>query len=430
MVLIVLKDSRWQGDRSIIATMEVDLTHGTQMIYVIPDLMMNIHDFANYVELSIQTHGYEEWQGGSSNLLVTRMMVGRLTNTSFTNFAYNVQNVVDYLASRGVIALPGTEFTAGELQQHRWILRPSTRRNPVAPTRVQTRTLLDSSVSMQFQRYTPTLEDREVQSTNHEDVEITSPENEILAMLREEYPEALYVTKINPDAIIPERRTAGVAGYDLTLNHTYIIEASERELILTGLAFAIQEGQELLTATSEIKAQVQQLPDLEIPPEQTYIILETDGSMMGWGGVCKWKLKKADPRSMEKVCTYAHGKFPTVKSVIDAEIFAAMETMSALKIHFLDKVDITLRTDCQVIISFHNKSIKNKPSRVRWIAFTDFITGTGVKVNFEHIDDKLNIFADNLSRLIEDQEMVAVLTEEVRGGGGGGPPPIPLTNRI
>ncbi|KAG6537596.1 hypothetical protein ZIOFF_002690 [Zingiber officinale] len=172
----------------------------------------------------------------------------------------------------------------------------------------------------------------------------------------------------------------------------------------------------IIKKITEIKAQVQQLPDLEIPPEYAYIILETDGSMIGWGGVCKWKPKKVDPRSMERVCTYGHGKFPTVKSVINAEIFVAMETMSALKIYFLDKEEITLRTDCQAIISFHNKSAKNKPSRVRWIAFTDFITGTGVKVNFEHIDGKLNIFADSLSRLMEGQETIAVLTEEGLGG--------------
>ncbi|KAG6466576.1 hypothetical protein ZIOFF_075664 [Zingiber officinale] len=97
----------------------------------------------------------------------------------------------------------------------------------------------------------------------------------------------------------------------------------------------------------EIKAQVNNLPDLEIPPENAYIVLETDGSMTGWGGVCKWKPNRYDPRNMEKVCAYANGKFPVVKSVIDAEIYAAMETMTALKIHYMDKLEITLRTDCR-----------------------------------------------------------------------------------
>lgn len=133
--------------------------------------------------------------------------------------------------------------------------------------------------------------------------------------------------------------------------------------------------------------------------------------MMDWRGVCKWKKNKFDPRSTEKICAYAHGKFSVVKFTIDAEIFAAMETMNSLKIHFLDKEEITLRTDCQVIISFHNKSVRNKPSRVRWIAFTDFITETGVKVNFEHIDDKLNLFIDTLSRLVEEPVIIAALTD-------------------
>ncbi|GJZ14578.1 Orf y [Tanacetum coccineum] len=35
----------------------------------------------------------------------------------------------------------------------------------------------------------------------------------------------------------------------------------------------------------KIKELVQNLPDLEIPPENAYIILETDGSMEGWGGI-------------------------------------------------------------------------------------------------------------------------------------------------
>ncbi|KAG6536826.1 hypothetical protein ZIOFF_001895 [Zingiber officinale] len=63
MVLVVLRDTRWRWDRSIIGTMEMDLTHGTQMVYVILDQMKNIHDFSNHVEISIQTHGYAEWQG-------------------------------------------------------------------------------------------------------------------------------------------------------------------------------------------------------------------------------------------------------------------------------------------------------------------------------------------------------------------------------
>ncbi|KAG6476301.1 hypothetical protein ZIOFF_065540 [Zingiber officinale] len=59
----------------------------------------------------------------------------------------------------------------------------------------------------------------------------------------------------------------------------------------------------------EVKALVQTLPDLELPPVDAYIIIETDGSMEGWGGVCKWKQSKFDSRKIEKICAYAVTNF-------------------------------------------------------------------------------------------------------------------------
>ncbi|KAH7512924.1 hypothetical protein FEM48_Zijuj12G0142000 [Ziziphus jujuba var. spinosa] len=138
--------------------MEVDLTTGTQMAYVVPDLMMTINDFANHVEISVQTHGYEDWQGGESNILISRMVIGRLTNTSFTNFEYNVQNVADYLASNGVLALPGTKYSTADLQGRRWVLQPSRRQGTHNPTQVITNSLLDGGVSLSFRGYSATAE--------------------------------------------------------------------------------------------------------------------------------------------------------------------------------------------------------------------------------------------------------------------------------
>ncbi|GKE39571.1 hypothetical protein Tco_1462976 [Tanacetum coccineum] len=74
--------------------------------------------------------------------------------------------------------------------------------------------------------------------------------------------------------------------------------------------------------------------------------------------------------------------------------------MEKLKIYYLDKQEVTLRTDCQAIISFYNKTNSNKSSRVRWIKFADAVTGTCVKINIEHIEEKHNTLADSLSRLV------------------------------
>nr|GEY83052.1 ORFIII-like polyprotein [Tanacetum cinerariifolium] len=118
------------------------------------------------------------------------------------------------------------------------------------------------------------------------------------------------------------------------------------------------------------------------------------------GGIVKWKKSKEDPRSSKRICTYASGKFSTTQSIIDAEINACINTLEKLKIYYLDKQEGALRTDCQAIISFYNITNSNKSLRVRWIKFADAVTGTGVKINIEHIEGKHNTLIDSLSRLV------------------------------
>lgn len=116
--------------------------------------------------------------------------------------------------------------------------------------------------------------------------------------------------------------------------------------------------------------------------------------------MCKWKPSMFDSKAAERICAYANGKFNPIKSTIDAEIHVVINSLEALKIHYLDKKELIIRTDCQAIISFFGKTSTNKPSRVRWLAFTDYVTGTGIPISFEHIDGKDNQLADSLSRLI------------------------------
>ncbi|WOL01111.1 lysine histidine transporter 1-like isoform X1 [Canna indica] len=140
--LFLLRDTRWADDRSVISSMEVDLTAGTQLAYIAPDITISIHDFREHIQLVIQTHGYTGWQGGESNHLLSRSLLGRLSNTSHTNFRYNVQHVADHLASRGIRAIPGQIRTIESLQGQQWIIRPATiatTRNPQTSS-IKTRT--------------------------------------------------------------------------------------------------------------------------------------------------------------------------------------------------------------------------------------------------------------------------------------------------
>ncbi|KAG6537844.1 hypothetical protein ZIOFF_002946 [Zingiber officinale] len=86
------------------------------------------------IQISILARGYKGWRNGEANILITRGLVGRLSNTPNVGFAYEVQNVVDYLASHGVRALPGRRYDTRELMGQNWIISPSTVTVPLQPT--------------------------------------------------------------------------------------------------------------------------------------------------------------------------------------------------------------------------------------------------------------------------------------------------------
>lgn len=134
-------------------TMEVDLSAGTQLVYMFPDMVLSIYDFHNHIEVVIQTHGYETWQGGESNLLITIAMTGRLSNTSYMGFQYSVENVADHLTTNGITAIPGERRSIEELEGMSWNLKPSEQTSVRIPSRVAVHERLNRSLSLQFERY-------------------------------------------------------------------------------------------------------------------------------------------------------------------------------------------------------------------------------------------------------------------------------------
>ncbi|KAG6495321.1 hypothetical protein ZIOFF_043115 [Zingiber officinale] len=247
LALIVFHDNRWQGDQAIFATMEVDLTYGSQLVYVIPDTMLTIADFYQNIQVSILTRGYENWRNGEANLLITRGLVGRLSNTPNVDFAYNVQNVVDYLASHGVRALPGRRYNTRDVQGHNWIIRQSTVSMPMQSTEINTRNLLDGSVSLQFDTYQAATSSSQIKY-NVKDEEVPSDEeeitNHIIAVLTETRieNEELLVRRISASAVLLVRRSHGAAGYDLAIDYAKNITPNERRLLTTGICIQVPDG--------------------------------------------------------------------------------------------------------------------------------------------------------------------------------------------
>ncbi|KAG6469583.1 hypothetical protein ZIOFF_070512 [Zingiber officinale] len=247
LALVVFRDNRWQGDQAIFATMEIDLAHGSQLVYVIPDTMFTISDFYRNIQVSILARGYENWRNGEANLLVTRGLIGRLSNTPNVGFAYEIQNVVDYLASHGVRALPGRSYNSRDVLGHNWVIRQSTVNFPMQPTEVNTRNILDGSVSIQFNQYQAATASSPPKF-NSKDEEIQSDEEEltshtIAVLVEEEHrsPELL-VKRIHSLAQLPIRRTPRAAGYDISITHAQDIPALDRSLLSTGICIQIPQN--------------------------------------------------------------------------------------------------------------------------------------------------------------------------------------------
>ncbi|KAG6523770.1 hypothetical protein ZIOFF_013656 [Zingiber officinale] len=260
MALIVFRDNRWQGDQAILATMEVDLTQGSQMVYVIPEIMLTIGDFFRNIQISILIRGYEAWQNGEANLLITRGLVGRLSNTFNVGFAYKIQGVVNYLTTYGVKALPGRSLSTQKLQGLNSVIKPTQVIILMQPSEVNSNNLMDGRISLSFNNYIAaqsatqaiyTKRDEELQSQNDKIIEVLiERENDIFEEVdiltnpdREEtdYP-YLLVHKLSSNAIIPTRQSTGAAGLDLATSEDCVIPPRGRGLIPTGISMEISWG--------------------------------------------------------------------------------------------------------------------------------------------------------------------------------------------
>ena len=147
-----------------------------------------------------------------------------------------------------------------------------------------------------------------------------------------------------------------------------------------------------------IKEKVKELKPLELPLDDYYFIIETDASEIGWGAILKQKPNKYSPKTEERICRYASGKYK-LKAInnTDREILAVINAINAFRL-YLGFKEFTVRTDCEAICKYHNKVNSKKSSTRRWVLFEDIITGNGYKVIFEHIKGKDNTLPDIFSR--------------------------------
>ena len=158
----------------------------------------------------------------------------------------------------------------------------------------------------------------------------------------------------------------------------------------------------------KIKERLKDLPKLDMPLDTDYLIIETDGSLTGWGAILIAKPNKYAGKDLEKIVRYNSGNYKEKGNIssIDLELLAVNYALDSFELFIISKKEITLRTDCEAIVSFVNKmKLENKRSnRRRWLNFIDRITNIGLIINFEHIKGSNNQIADILSRIIKNKD--------------------------
>ena len=101
-VLITFLDNGWKTNATytLIAASEVDMNENKRIIYCSPDFSVSTQDI-NLLEIGIHTRGYKDFDK-KSNLLINIGFIGRLTDSSTTQYKLNIDGIISGIGSKGV----------------------------------------------------------------------------------------------------------------------------------------------------------------------------------------------------------------------------------------------------------------------------------------------------------------------------------------
>ena len=149
----------------------------------------------------------------------------------------------------------------------------------------------------------------------------------------------------------------------------------------------------MTTVVRKLKEIVKTLPCLGIPDPEAFMIIETDASDLGFGGVLKQQI-----RDKEQIVRYHSGVWndtQTKYSIVKKEILSIVLCISKFQEDVFNK-KFLLRVDCKSAKNILQKDVQNLVSKhifARWqtiLACFDF--------NIEHINGKKNALPDFLTR--------------------------------
>ena len=91
-----------------------------------------------------------------------------------------------------------------------------------------------------------------------------------------------------------------------------------------------------------IKEKCKTLPELNLPLDTDYLIIETDGSSDGWGAILYKKPNKYSEKKTEEIARYASGKYKEKGLIIgvDAELLAINYAILAFELYIIGKEEL------------------------------------------------------------------------------------------
>ena len=88
----------------------------------------------------------------------------------------------------------------------------------------------------------------------------------------------------------------------------------------------------------KVKQAVASLPDLKVPLDTDYLIVECDGCEEGWGPTLKAKPNKYSPKTEEQIYRYSSGQYQEkgLNYSIDQEILAVNYALDSFRLLLLN----------------------------------------------------------------------------------------------
>ena len=154
-------------------------------------------------------------------------------------------------------------------------------------------------------------------------------------------------------------------------------------------------GPEQTQAVIQVKTLVQNIPCLGIPNPDAFMIVETDASDIGYGGILKQKI---DFESKEQLVRFTSGIWNSAQknySTVKKEVLSIVLCITKFQDDLINK-EFLLRVDCKSAKEILQKDVKNLVSKQIFARWQALLSSFDFKIDFIKGED--NSLPDFLTR--------------------------------